>query len=443
VTVFIAKGGNLQYYLATAADEIYMDPTGLLELKGLAATAQFYKGTMDKLGIRADVVRTGPHKTFANAFTDTGLTPEAREQIEWLLDDLYDQFVSGISNGRRMLPETVKSLIDSGPYTARGAFEAGLIDGLKHLDEFTQENGKGALSDIVDLNAFYGIEDENPRWSEPRKIAIIYADGSILPGGSGVNLLDGKVVGSSTLAGALKRARKDASIEAVVFRVNSPGGDVFASEEIYRQLELTKGKKPLVVSMGGVAASGGYYIACPGDAILASPGTITGSIGVVTGKPDLSGFYDKIGITHETIKRGAHADIRSIMRPASEEEMRLIGKMVEEYYGDFVSKVTTWRKLDADSINAIGAGRVWTGRQALERGLVDSYGGIWEAVELARQKARIDRDERVEFVILPEYKIAILPAFGAPSLEAQLTSLFDRAENWGYYFKQPFTLKIE
>ena len=241
----------------------------------------------------------------------------------------------------------------------------------------------------------------------------------------------------------LKAAGEDKRIKGLIVRVNSPGGDVFASEEIYRQLELTKGKKPLVVSMGGVAASGGYYIACPGDAILASPGTITGSIGVVTGKPDLSGFYDKIGITHETIKRGAHADIRSIMRPASEEEMRLIGKMVEEYYGDFVSKVTTWRKLDADSINAIGAGRVWTGRQALERGLVDSYGGIWEAVELARQKARIDRDERVEFVILPEYKIAILPAFGAPSLEAQLTSLFDGAENWGYYFKQPFTLKIE
>jgi protease-4 len=443
VTAFMVKGGNLQYYLASAADEIYMDPTGLLELKGLAATAQFYRGTMDKLGIRADIVRTGPHKTFGDVYTDTSLTDAAREQIEWLLDDLYAQFVDGIASGRRILPDKVKSYIDSGPYTARDAFTAGLIDGLKRYDEFIDGEDKKLTANFADLGAFYAIEDYNPRWSEPKKIAIVYADGSILPGRSGSSLLEGKIVGSETLAQALKRTREDRSIKAVVFRVNSPGGDVFASEEIYRQLELLKGKKPLVVSMGGVAASGGYYIACPGDAILASPGTITGSIGVVMGKPDLSGFYEKIGVTHETIRRGAHADIRSTKRSATDEEMALIERMIWQYYDDFITKVDTWRKLGRDSVDAIGQGRVWTGRQARMRGLVDSFGGIWEAIELARQKAMIDSGDRTELTVLPTRGISILPPLGIPSLETQLGSLLDRAAEGGYYFKQPFTLKIE
>ncbi|OGC91798.1 MAG: signal peptide peptidase SppA [candidate division Zixibacteria bacterium RBG_16_53_22] len=443
VTAFMVTGGNLHYYLASAADEIYMDPGGLLELRGLAATAKFYKGTMDKLGIRADVVRTGPHKTFADAYTDTALTDAAKEQIEWLLDDLYGQFVDGIAIGRRILPEKVKTLIDSGPYTAQDAFAAGLVDGLRHYDEFVENDVKKIGSNYAELGAFYRIEDYNPRWSEPKKIAIVYANGTILPGRSGSSLLEGKIAGSKTLAGALKRVREDGSIRAVVFRVNSPGGDVFASEEIYRQLELIKGRKPLVVSMGGVAASGGYYVASPGDAILASPGTITGSIGVVMGKPDLSGFYEKVGVSHETIRRGAHADIRSTDRAATDEEIALIERIIWQYYDDFVMKVATWRKLGRDSVDAIGQGRVWTGRQALERGLVDSYGGIWEAVELARQKARIDSEDRLEFMILPTHGISIFPPLGIPSLEAELSSLLERAGQGGLYFKQPFTLKIE
>jgi len=443
VTAFLSAGGNLHYYLATAADEIFMDPMGLLELKGLAATARFYKGTMDKLGIRADVVRTGPHKTYADAFTDTSLSQEAREQIEWLLDDLYEQFVDGISTGRRILPAKVRALIDAGPYTSKDAFTAGLIDGLKHYDEFTNGDGNEEGLRYADLGAFYGVEDYDSRWSEPKKIAIVYADGSILRGRSGASLLEGKVVGSETLSGTLKKVREDASIKAVIFRVNSPGGDVFASEEIYRQLELLKGKKPLVVSMGGVAASGGYYISCPGDAILSSPGTLTGSIGVDVGKPDLSGFYEKIGITNETITRGAHADIRSTSRPATDEERALIERVTWQYYDDFVMKVAAWRKIDRDSVDSIGQGRVWTGRQALERGLVDSYGGIWDAIEIAKEKAKLDVHDRIEFEILPEQGISIFPSFGVPSIEAQLTSLLDDIENQGYYFRQPFTIKIK
>lgn len=442
VTVFLTTGRNLDYYLASAADKIYMDPSGFLELKGLAATARFYKGAMDKLGIRADVVRTGPHKTFADAFTETGLTDSARAQLEWLLDDLYGQFVDGISVGRRILPEQVKLLIDNGPYTALGAHKAGLIDGLKHYDEFVDGEENGGLESIS-FESLYKVEEYNGRWSEPKKLAIIYADGSIMAGKSRSSLLDGRVLGSATVADAIKKVRRDNTIKAVVFRVNSPGGDAIASEEIYRQLELLKGKKPLVVSMAGVAASGGYYISCPGDAILASPGTITGSIGIVFGKPDLSGFYEKIGVTTEIVKRGGHADIRSMSRPATDEELALIEKIIWEYYDDFVSKVSAWRKLDRDSVDAVGQGRVWTGKQAYQMGLVDSYGGIWEAVELARQKAKLDPRDKVEFEIFPAYGVSILPNLGAPSLETQLTALGERSEKGGIYLKQPYTLNVE
>jgi protease-4 len=443
VTVFMTQGGNLAYYLASVSDAIYMDPTGLLELKGLAATAQFYKGTMDKLGIKAEVVRTGPHKTYGDTFTDSTLSPEAREQIDWLLDDLYSQFVEGISTGRRILPEKIKELIDHGPYTAQDAYKAGLIDGLKHYDELSGEGENGAFTPHTDLLRFYGVDDYNPRWSEPKKLAVVYADGTIMTGKSGTSLLEGKTVGSSTLAGAIKKIRNDHSIKGVVFRVNSPGGDVFAAEEIYRQLELIKGKKPLVVSMGGVAASGGYYISCPGDEIIASPGTITGSIGVVMGKPDLSGFYSKIGIHSETLKRGEHADIRSTSRPSTPEELALVEKMLWEYYDDFLNKVSTWRQIETDSVNAIGQGRVWTGRQAKDRGLVDTFGGIWDALDQVRQKAQIDPEDKLELEIFPTYGISLSSSLSMPSLETQISSLLNQANEDKLYFKPPFEIQIK
>jgi protease IV len=441
VVAFLGEADNLEYYLASAADEIYMEPTGLLELKGIAATTRFYKGTMDKLGIRAQIISTGPHKTFGDAFVDTAMTDAAREQINWLLDDLYGQFVEGIAAGRGISPEKVKSLIDAGPYTAQNAGKAGLLDGLKHFDELTENDGP--FADELDLSHFYAIPDYNPRWTEPRRIALVFADGSISQGDNGSSLLEGKVIGSATMTKSLKAIRNDPSIEAVVFRVNSPGGDVFASDEIYRQLVLLKKDKPLVISMGGVAASGGYYISCPGDEILASPGTITGSIGVVIGKVDLSGFYQKIGINNETITRGAHADIRSSTRPATEEEMAIIDTMMWQYYDDFVTKVSTWRNLDFDSVDAIGEGRVWTGHQAKEYGLVDGYGGIYEAIEEARQRAGIDLGDRIEIDTYPVYSVSIVPSFGAPSLESQISSILGRADQEDYYYKPAYEIKIK
>jgi protease-4 len=442
MAIFISRGGNLDYYVASIADNIYMEPTGLLELKGLAATATFYTGTLEKLGIKAEILHTGPYKTYGDAFTEKSLTPEAKEQIDWLLDDLYDQFVNGISTGRHTLPDKVKELIDSGPYTAQDAYKAGLIDELKYYDEISEDEGSW-ITGVVDLCNFYAIPDYNPRWSDPQKIAVVYADGSIVQGESGRSLLEGRTVGSKTLVKSLERLREDDQIKAVVLRVNSPGGDIFASEDIFRQLERLKGKKPLIISMGGEAASGGYYISSSGDEIMASPGTITGSIGVVMGKVDLSGLYEKIGLGHETLKRGTHADIRSTTRPATSEELEMVEKMMWEYYGDFVSKVSASRKIDSDSVNAIGGGRVWTGHQALERGLVDRYGGIWEAIDEARQKAGISARDKLEIAVYPAYGLRLLPNIGVTGIETQIASTIEKAEDINYYFKPPYELKIK
>jgi protease-4 len=441
VTIFISQGGNLDYYVASIADKIYMEPTGLMELKGLAATATFYTGTMEKLGIKAEVLHTGPYKTYGDAFTEKSLTPEAKEQIDWLLDDLYDQFVNGISTGRHLLEDKVKELIDAGPYTAQDAYKAGLIDGLKYYDEISDDEG-GWITGSVDLCNFYAIPDYNPRWSDPQKVAVVYADGAIVQGESGRSLIDGRTVGSETLVKSLERLRNDDHIKAVVLRVNSPGGDIFASEEIFRQLQLIKGKKPLIISMGGEAASGGYYISAPGDEIMASPGTITGSIGVVLGKVDLSGLYEKIGLGQVTLKRGAHADIRSSARSATPEEKKLVEKMMWEYYGDFVSKVSASRKIDSDSINAIGQGRVWTGHQALERGLVDRFGGIWDAIDEARQRAGISAKDKLEIAVYPSYGLRLLPNIGVTGIETQIASTIEKAEDINYYFRPPYELKI-
>jgi len=438
-TVYIENGGDLDYYIASAADNIIMNPSGYLMLNGLAITATFYKGAMEKLGVRAQIIRTGPHKTAGDAFTEDSLTVEAEEQMNWLLDDLYQQMVEGISIGRKMLPDSVRNLIDNGPYTARGARDAGLIDELRYYDEIVPTDGAG----FVYLPGYYKKEDFSPRWSEPAKIAVVYVDGAIVPGSSGKGVIQGKLAGGQTLAKSLAGVRRDGDIKAVVLRVDSPGGDLFGSDRIYRELELLKGKKPLVVSMGGVAASGGYYVSCPGDEIMASPGTITGSIGVIMGKADFSEFYEKIGFKKKTIKRGNHSDITSMDRPATEEEIRLAEKQIWQFYGDFVSKVSTWRKIDYASVDAAGQGRVWTGRQAKDRGLIDSYGGIWEAIERAGQKAGIDPDDKLIIETYPRRRPSLFRFPELSILDSSMESVLEETANIGWQLRMPFDLEIE
>jgi protease-4 len=442
VSVFLSDGNNISYYIASAASEIIMSPSGYLDLRGIYATATFYTGTMEKLGIKAQVIKTGPHKTYGDAFTEKGLTDEAREQLNWLMDDLYERFIEDISNGRRLMPGDTRDIINKGPYTAKDAYVVGLIDKLTYFDDLINGTGIGSPR-IVNLYKHFNKDYFNTRWSEPKTVAIVYADGSIRPGKSGRSFWEGKISGSSTISRALKRVRLDGNIKAVILRVNSPGGDLFATDDIYRQIELLKSKKPLVVSMGGVAASGGYYISMAGDDILASPSSITGSIGVVVGKPDLSGFYEKIGLKKETIKRGEHSDIRSFDKAASEDEVDLVEHQVEQYYRDFVNKVSQWRKIDFDSVDAIAGGRVWTGEQALDRGLIDSYGGIWDAIELARKRAGIDREDKLIIETYPRYGFSLFNPPVTSLIENELTDIFEMRPHNRFSLRLPYDLKIE
>lgn len=442
VSVYLNSGNNISYYIASAADGIIMSPTGYLDLRGIYATATFYTGTMEKLGIKAQVFSTGPHKTYGDAFTEKGLTDEAREQLNWLMDDLYEQFIDDIAVGRRLTTARTREIIDNGPYTAKDAYSDGLVDRLVYYDDLLEEKDNG-FSGLVDLYSHFDKNFYNPRWNEPQKIAIVFANGSIHPGTSGRSFWEGKTAGSSTLSGALKSVRKNNDIKAVVLRVNSPGGDLFATDEIYHQVELLKGKKPLVVSMGRQAASGGYYISMAGDDILASPASLTGSIGVVVGKPDLTGFYEKIGLKKETVRRGKHSDIRSFNREATEDEIAIVEHQIGQYYNDFVGKVSTWRKIDIDSVEAIAGGRTWTGKQALDRGLIDTFGGICDAIELARKRAGIDERDKLILETYPKYKFTLFNPPLTSLVGSDLTDLFEYAGRGDFSLRLPFDLKIE
>ncbi len=345
--------GNKEYYLASGCDKIYAIPSALIG-----------------------------------------------EQMDALLDSLYGQFVSAIAQGRRRTPEEVRAVIDAGPYDGPSALRAGLVDELVYQDELDARlKGASRLTPgrYVKGSRGFGF-DGRP------KIALVYVVGDIIPGRSQGSPLGGGFAGSDTVAEALKDAREDGAIRAVVLRVDSPGGSGTASEVIWREVALARQKKPVVVSMGDTAASGGYYVGMGSDAIVAEPGTITGSIGVFGGKFSLHGLYDKIGISKEILLRGRRADLFSAYRPWSDDERARMRELMESFYKDFVTKVAQGRHRSYEDIDAIAQGRVWTGAEAQRNGLVDRLGGFAVALDIAKEKAKIGKGEEVRLVILPERK---------------------------------------
>jgi len=327
-----------------------------------------------------------------------------REVINSTLDDLYEQMTSQIASSRGWSTEEVKEKIDDGPYTAAGAKEAGLVDRLAYWDEVKDiiKEVSGRRYGRVQEKKYRSGREYADNWAVPPKIALIYATGAITSGKSGRHFLFGKTMGSETIAKAIKRAREDRSVKAVVFRIDSPGGEGLASDVILREVDLCKKKKPFIVSMSDVAASGGYYIACSGDEIVAQPSTITGSIGVLGGKLVLRDFYQKIGVSKEIITRGKRAATMSDYTHLDEEERKLLKELIEEFYWDFVKKVAEGRKLSEAYVDSVAQGRVWTGNQGQEVKLVDELGGILLALEIAKERAGIDREAEVEIVPLPE-----------------------------------------
>jgi protease-4 len=408
VYAYMETGLNKDYYIATACDKIFVPPPGELFTIGLAADVMFFRGSLDKLGVYPDMYQIGKYKSAGDTFTQKQMTDAHREYINSMLDDLYGRYLDGISKARKKSVDEVKALIDEAPYSAAKAKEIGLIDGALYHDDVEKELKKRlGYKETDDLHIarsgdYKQITQESLGLNKGEKIAIVYAAGDITSGRSTFSGNGQETIGSDSLVKTINDVRDDRSIKAIVLRIDSPGGSGLASDIIWRAIEAAKAKKPIVVSMSDVAASGGYYIACNANKIVAEPSTITGSIGVVGGKPVLKGFYDWIGVTNEYVMRGKNAGMFRESEKFSDTERAKFQEFLKNTYDDFTSKVAKGRGKEQTYIDSIGQGRVWTGFQGKERGLVDEYGGLDKAIELAKQLANIPADKGIERVILPQ-----------------------------------------
>ncbi|HKG45335.1 MAG TPA: signal peptide peptidase SppA [Pyrinomonadaceae bacterium] len=408
VYAFIEFGLNKEYYIATACDKIIVPPPGELFINGLAADVMFFRGSLDKLGIYPDIYQIGKYKSVGDMFTQKQMTDAHREYVNSLLDDLFNRYVNAIAQARRKSPEEVRALIDNAPYSANQAKQAGLIDDMMYRDDvenqFKKQLGYKDTDTFVAVRGadYRDVSPESLGLNKGERIAVIYASGEIGSGSSQNSPSGDQSIGSDTVAKALNEAAADKSLKAIVLRVDSPGGSGLASDIIWHAVEAANQKKPVVVSMSDVAASGGYYISASAAKIIAQPSTITGSIGVVAGKPVMRGFYDWLGISNEYVLRGKNAGMFRETEKFSDDERAKFEQWIKTtYYEDFVPKVAKGRNKDAEYIDSVAQGRVWTGGQAKDRGLVDEFGGLDKAIEVAKQLAKIPADKGVERVILP------------------------------------------
>ncbi len=400
VTAFLESGGAAEYYLASVADRVVLMPAGQLDLVGLASYEVFFRGALDKMGIYPDLVHIGDYKTASNTFTERGFTPAHREMTESLNRDWYEELVRTIASARKMTDANVRAALDDGPFMAEAAVKAGFVDALAYEDQLDDAAPLQGVREI-DADRYADVPPQGAAPGRDGRIALLYAVGVIASGESNLDSPSGLVVGSDTFNGWLRRVRVDPAIDAVVIRVDSPGGSAVASEVIWRELMLTRDVKPVVVSMGDVAASGGYYIAAPAHAIVADPGTLTGSIGVVSGKFVVDGTLDKLGIDSASVSHGRLAEIYSPFKPFSPAERARIEEHLQATYELFLDRVAKGRSQEAQKVDGVAQGRVWTGRQARELGLVDELGGLTDAIRIARDRAKLDPQRDVDLVVYP------------------------------------------
>ena len=396
--------GNGAYYVATAFDEIWLQPSGDLGLNGLVLEVPFLRGTLDKLGVKPEYGQRHEYKNAMNLFTDTRFTPAYREAEQRLLDSIWGQMVSGIAEGRKLPPERVRALAEGGPILGTEAKEAKLVDGLAYWDETSEKlkSRAGPGAEFLSLSKYRDAEG-SPYDSGTHTFALIHGLGGVSRGRGGYNpVLDSWTMGSETVASAFRKAVKDPDVKAIVFRVDSPGGSYVASDTIWREVaRARKAGKPVVVSMGNVAASGGYFVAMNADRIVAEPATITGSIGVLAGKFVTPAMWEKLGITFDQVETGANANFWNASRSFSEAEWARFNAWLDRIYDDFTTKVAEGRKLPKEKVLEIAKGRVWTGEDAKARGLVDELGGLATAVRAAREAAKIPAADTVRLVPFP------------------------------------------
>jgi len=408
VIAFLEYGGDREYYLASAADRVFLLPTSPLDLTGVASYEIFLRGTFDKVGAYPDFLHVGDYKTATNQLTEKEMTPAHREMTEAINRDTYNQLVKGIADGRKKSEADIRRMLDEGPFVPEEALRLGLVDDLAYEDQLDDrvEELRDSTGDKrrVEGRDYQRVSAESVGIRPRSRVAVIYAVGAIASGKSAFDPLNGPVVGSDTIVEQIRQVRDDDSIRAIVLRIDSPGGSAVASDVIWRELMITRDQKPgrpLIASMSDLAASGGYYIAMPAEAIVAQPGTLTGSIGIFTGKVVTGGTLEKLGVTSQTVKSGANADIYSPFTPFTPGQRDKVMAFMQGYYQNFIEKAAASRKTTAERIHEIAQGRVWTGTQAKTQGLVDELGGLDAAVALAKARAKIPADEDVELVSYP------------------------------------------
>ena len=386
------------YYLASVADKVYLNPEGILDFRGLSSELTFFKGALEKLNIEAQVIKVGTYKSAVEPFIMDKMSDANRRQVTSFLGSMYDHLLTQVSKSRNIPKDSLFAIANNARLrNAQDAMDLKMVDGLKYKDEVLAElkslTDVKPEKDIKSVNiADYPLREKDGA-SSSNRIALVYANGEIT-GGEG----NDNVIGSDRISRAIRKARTDDKIKAVVLRVNSPGGSALASDVIWREVVLTKKVKPVIVSMGDVAASGGYYIACAADSIFAQPNTITGSIGVFGIIPNMKNFFNnKLGITFDGVKTGQYADLGTVSRPLTESERLIIQNEVNRIYSGFTQKVATGRKKSQAYIDSIGQGRVWSGTEALNNGLVDRLGNIEDAINSAAKKAKLKDYKVVEY----------------------------------------------
>ncbi len=425
------------YYLASVSDKIYMNPVGGMELKGLRSKSTFFKGALEKLGIEPVIFRHGKFKSAIEPFMLDKMSDANKEQTFTFVQSIWNHMADEIAKSRGLTVDNINKMADAFVIrNTQDAVEQKIIDGSKYRDEVIDElvtltgAEKPEKLEIVKLSAYNNVQKEKKHKKGPKdKIAVIYASGEINSGKG-----DNQSIGSETLSQAFRKARRDTSVKAIVLRVNSPGGSGLASDVIWREAVLAQKVKPLIVSMGDLAASGGYYISCPADVIVASEVTLTGSIGVFGLMFNTQELMNKkLGITFDGIKTNKFADLGDMTRPMSEAEKEIIQTGVEEFYTIFIGKVGDGRKMNVDSVDLIGQGRVWSGANAMEIGLIDEFGGIDRALTIAAEKAGITDYKTME---LPERPDPIEELIKQLTGEAKIKILqSELGENYYYYQK--------
>ncbi len=433
LVAFLKSPTLRDYYMATAASKIYMPPSDMLNLKGIGFQMIYFKNTLDKLGVQVDVEHAGAYKDYGDQFTRASMSPETREVMNSLADGLYGDLIDTIVKGRGKDAGAVRSIIDQGPFLAKQAKESGLVDDLRYEDEVfgelkttlhQSELKKASEKDyarVTDASAGMGGSGANSA-----QIAFVVGEGTIARGDDS----DASGLESGAFDRMLEKIENDSSVKAAIVRINSPGGEVVASDDMWRAMNRLKAKKPMVISMGDEAASGGYYMAMTGSPIVAYPGTITGSIGVVFGKPNLHGLYDKLGVTKDTVSRGKYAMIDSDYSSLTPDERAKLKQGIDATYDDFLDKVSKARNKPVSDVEPVAQGRVWLGNQAKDKGLVDDMGGIDAAVQKAREMAKIPASSHVNLVLYPAKKSLldyIMQAAGSDDGSDALAALAGRA----------------